>query len=260
MAVVLEDRTAQFVNGLPFFSGLSADDVAGFLKASRIRDYKKQQYLFHLGDPADRFFVVLHGWIKLFRETGEGEEAVLALFTRGDVFGEAAIFSNTGYPFSALASEESKILEIPAATLRERARSNHDIMGRVMASMSKEMRNLQLENEHLALMSAPQRVGCLLLHLSAAVTGKGGIFAFPYDKSLAAARLGMKPETFSRALAQLKPVGVTVNGPEVRIESFERLVDYCCIHCSSLPGECPGCSRDSCQTQALCSGSKQETA
>lgn len=167
MTVVLEDKKDQFVRDLPFFGGLPEADISAFLNASRIREYKKQTSLFHLGDSADRFFIVLNGWIKLFRETGEGEEAVVALFTSGDVFGEAAIFSGAGYPFSAQASEDSKVIEVPAAILRERSRNNHEIMDRVMASMSQEMRNLQLENEHLALMSAPQRVGCLLLQLSA---------------------------------------------------------------------------------------------
>ncbi len=248
----LEDRTAEFVHGLPFFTGLPEGDIAAFLKASRIRDYKKHESLFHLGDAADRFFVVVSGWIKLYRETGDGEEAIMALFTRGDVFAEAAIFSGAGYPFSAEASEDSRVLEIPATVLRQRAKGNGAIMDHVMASMSKEMRGLQLENEHLALMSAPQRVGCLLLHMSAGMIGKGGTFTFPYDKSLAAARLGMKPETFSRALAQLNPVGVMVDGPEVHIESFSKLADYCCSHCSSLPGECAGCSRGTCGHQAEC--------
>lgn len=257
MTAALEDRADQFIRGLPFFNDLPEADLAAFLKASRIREYKKQAPLFHHGDPADRFFIVLNGWIKLFRETGEGEEAFIALFTRGDVFGEAAIFSGAGYPFSAQASEDSKVIEIPAGALRERARDNHDIMDRIMASMSKEMRSLQLENEHLALMSAPQRVGCLLLQLSAGMIGKGGAFTFPYDKSLAAGRLGMKPETFSRALAQLKPVGVTVSGPEVKIESFSCLIDYCCGHCSSLPGECPGCVRSPLGDKAECPGKKK---
>jgi CRP/FNR family transcriptional regulator, dissimilatory nitrate respiration regulator len=243
---LVEDHAAQFIRSLPFFSGLPQDDADAFVKAAHSKDYKKYEALFHLGDSADRFFVVLSGWIKLYRETGEGEEAVVALFKRGDVFGEAAIFNGAGYPFSAEASEDSKVLEISAAVLRERARVNHDIMDRVMASMSKELRNLRLENEHLALMSAPQRVGCLLLQLSAGRIGKGGTFSFPYDKSLAAARLGI--------LAQLKPVGVTVHGPEVKIESFSCLIDYCCGHCSSLPGECPG-SR-ACADKKDCPGKK----
>ena len=107
-----------------------------------------------------------------------------------------------------------------------------------MASMSREMRRLQLETEHRAMMDAPQRISCMLLRLSADMIGAGGAFTFPYDKSLAAARLGMKPETFSRALAQLKSDGVTVKGSEIRIDSFSHLAELSCSHCSCAAGEC----------------------
>ena len=249
------EQTDRFLRGLAFFAGLPDAVVLAFMNEGRLASYAKKQNIFLQGDEADRLFVVLSGWVKLFRETPEGEEVVLALFTRGDVFGEAAIFGQAGYPFSADAAEETRVLEIPGGLLRTQAKENHEVMSRIMNSMSREMRNLQMENEHLALMSAPQRVGCLLLQLSSGMIGKGGTFTLPYDKSLAAARLGMKPETFSRALSQLKPVGVTVNGPEVSIDSFAALVDYCCTHCSALPGECTG-SRADCDRAHTCPGRK----
>lgn len=254
--MAVADETDKFLRGLPFFAELPESMIQRFVKAARIAKYAKKQNIFLKGDKADRLFVVLSGWVKLYSETNEGEEAVIALFKRGDVFGEAAIFGNTGYSFAAEAAEEARIIEISGDDLRAQARENHEIMVRIMDSMSREMRNLQMENEHLALMSAPQRVGCLLLQLSSGMIGKGGTFSFPYDKSLAAARLGMKPETFSRALAQLKPVGISVNGPEVEVESFSRLVDYCCSHCSALPGECAGTRGAGCDRADTCPGKK----
>jgi CRP-like cAMP-binding protein len=235
----IENHTGQFLRGLPFFSDLPEADLSAFIKAAQIRDYGRQQQLFLRGDRADRFFVMISGWVKMHRETPEGEEAVVALFARGGVFGEAAIFGGADYPFSAAAAEDTRVVEIPAAVLKAAARNNPEIMRRVMDSMYRDMRQFQIEAEHLALMSAPQRVSCLMLKLSAGMTGSGGAFTFPYDKSLAAARLGMKPETFSRAFAPLKPVGVTVRGAEIRIDSFERLAEFSCSHCSALPEECP---------------------
>lgn len=241
----------QFLPQLPFFSGLTEADVSAFLKSSRVQEYKKHDTIFQQGDKAIQFFAVLDGWVKLCRPTPEGDEAVITILQKGDVFGEAAIFNSADYRFNAVAAENTKLITISGATLRERAQHNHEIIARVMAAMSREMQNLQMENEHMALMSAPQRVGCLLLQMSVDVPGQSGTFTFPYDKSLAASRLGMKPETFSRALAQLKPLGVTVKGSDIHIESFSGLINYCCSHCSSLPGECSG-SRQ-CTERACCS-------
>jgi len=234
----IENHTGQFLRGLPFFSNLPEADLEVLIKAAQIRDYNRQQGIFIRGDKAERFFIIINGWIKLHRETMEGEESVVALFTRGDVLGEAAILGGADYPFSAEAAEKSRVAEIPAAALKEVAQNNPDILRRVMASMSREMRRLQLETEHRAMMDAPQRISCMLLQLSADMIGAGGAFTFPYDKSLAAARLGMKPETFSRALAQLKSDGVTVKGSEIRIDSFSHLAELSCSHCSCAAGEC----------------------
>lgn len=227
-----------FLKDLPFLNGLRDSDIHDFIKSSHIKQYTKNQVIFLHADNADRFFIVLSGWVKLHRETPEGEEAIIGLLTRGDIFGEAAIFCEAKYPFSAHCAEEAQLIEIPASTLKEKAKENPDVMAWILNIMCHEAKHLQLENEHMTLMSTPQRVGCLLLQLSAGIVGKGGTFPFPYDKSLAATQLGMKPETFSRALVQLKPFGVVIKGSEVTIENFEHLIEYTCVHCSAELGEC----------------------
>ena len=56
----------------------------------------------------------------------------------------------------------------------------------------------------------------------------------PYDKTLIASRLGMKPETFSRALAKLKQeTQIEIKGPMVTIKDMQRLISFTCNHCSS---------------------------
>jgi CRP-like cAMP-binding protein len=238
---LVDNRTAEFLQNLAFFSKLPAADMEAFLGAANIHNHVKGSGLFHQGDAADSFFVIINGWIKLFRTTPEGEEALVGIFTRGDVLGEAALFSGSVYPVSAQAAEETRILAIPGAVLKARAQKNPDITTRMLASLTREMQNVQRQNEQMAIMSTSQRVACLLLQLSAHMVGKGGTMTFPYDKALAAARLGMTPETFSRSLAQLKPTGVTVKGSEVSIDSFEKLAAYSCGHCTALPSECRGC-------------------
>lgn len=252
-----EGQTIRFLHSLPFFEDMAEADLISLLHTASIRNYPKNKPLFHQSDRADRLFVVLSGWIKLFRNTIEGDEAVMALFTRGDMFGEASVFGDSIYPFSAQVVENAHLIEIPAAPIQEKAKTNPVILIGIMKSMSRETHRLQMENEHMTTMSARQRVGCLLLQLSSGMIGEGGTFPFPYDKSLAAARLGMKPETFSRALAQLRQAGVISKGTEIHIESFHRLAEYCCGNFSAVSEDCCGVLRKSC---GACSGRKTGTA
>ncbi len=239
----LEDRKEQFLRSLPFFLGLPEADIAALLGAGTARHYTKNQHLFLHGDRAEKLFIVIGGCTKLYSETSEGEESVVALLTEGDMLGEASIFDGAIHPFSASATEMTEIFEIRADFLKQRTKDSPELTAKIMDILSVEVQNLQREKEHLSVMSAPQRVGCTLLRLSGSMIGKGGTFTLPYDKSLAAANLGMKPETFSRALKELQSLGVTVKGSEITIESFKKLAEYSCAHCSSIEGECRGDKR-----------------
>ncbi len=238
--------TDQPLRDLPFFTGLGEQDTHVLCQAAKVKDYNKSEHIFRQGDKADRLFIILRGQVKRYSVTADGEETSVMLCTRGDVLGETGVFSSAGHTFSAEAADDTRLLEIPDEILRKRARENPEIPIRVMAALSRDMHRLQIENEHRALMNAPQRIGCLLLQVSSSVvTGAGGTFSLPYSKALAAQILGMRPETFSRALAQLKPLGVSApREQDVSIADFKSLIDYCCQHCTALPGECRGSRRD----------------
>ncbi len=239
--MVVKSLENKFLRNTPFFSGLPESDINSFSKYIYTRDYEKNEYIYHQGDEADRVFIVINGWVRVYRETIDGDESVPALLTTEEIFGEGAIYYQSNhYIFSAQAIEKTRLLEISQTMMRRSAEANPDIMRRIMASVCQKMIRLQTENEHLANMKASQRVACLLLRLSSHMIGSGGTFTFPYDKSLAAAQLGMKRETFSRALTHLRPLGVTVSGPEVKVESFKRLTEYSCKHCALSAGQCAG--------------------
>ncbi len=223
----------------PVFRGLNASDIAQLAQACILHKLAKDTPVFRRGDPARSFYVIASGWIKLSRETQEGDEVVLGLLTRPDTFGEIALFSGEAQAFTAQVVEDAQILAIPAATLKDIARQNPQILISLTQAMSQQMKGLLLENEHLSVMSAPQRVGCLLLQLITAPDQPGThIIHLPYEKSLAASRLGMKPETFSRALAQLKGVGISVNGNTVQVNNLNDLVDFVCNDCSACNSDC----------------------
>jgi CRP-like cAMP-binding protein len=240
MAVKQNSNDTERLTRLPFFEKMAAETRARVMDDFRTRHFKKGENIFLQGDAAAHFYIVQQGWIKATRPTAAGEEAIAALYAIGDAFGDTGLAGSTSYTYTAAAAEDSDLLEIPAAALARRAGEDKELLAAITAAMAREMHKLQMENEHLTIMSAAQRVGCLLLQLSSGMLGNGGTYTMPYDKSLAAGRLGMSAETFSRALAQLKAAGVTVKGPEVTIDNFGQLAKFCCDHCSAQTSECRG--------------------
>jgi CRP-like cAMP-binding protein len=222
-----------------FFKGLPQEDIRALAAASRLREFARGEHVFLQDAPSHSVFVVVSGWVKLYRSAPDGTEATSAVMTRGAVFGENGIFEDT-YRHSAQAAEKSSIIEIPARLLGDRAKLSPILSMHIAALLSLKLEETRLEAEHVAMKTTLQRVSCLLLRLTARMAGKGGSFAFPYDKKLAAQQLGMQRETFSRALSGLKALGVTTQGSETRIDDFYKLTSFTCKNCSAYPNRCGG--------------------
>jgi hypothetical protein len=71
-------------------------------------------------------------------------------------------------------------------------------------------------------MSTTERVASFLIRLSNVSSGHA-VVRLPQEKGLVAGRLGMRPETFSRALSQLRQHGVTCSGLDVIIDDVSAL-------------------------------------
>lgn len=221
----MDPKDFEIVCGTRLFAGLDRDAVAGLLRGSAPRRHPKGQMLFEQGDPAIAFYIVLEGWVKVFRPSVVGDEAVFGVFTTGETFGEAAMFIQGRYPAAAQVVEDARLLAVHADVFRERVHSNPDLAFDMLAAMSRHLHSLVNQVEQLQTRSSAQRLAQFLVSL-APVTEGAAVVALPYDKSLIAHRLGMKPESLSRAFARLRAQDVTTDGNRVMVADVGRLRDY----------------------------------
>lgn len=216
------------------FHGVSDELLQQFTDMAQVRSAPKGKVLFIQDDEAKWFYLIIEGWVKLFCETLEGTEAVIDVLTDGHLFGENAMFENNHYSYSAEMVESTQYISLPTSLLNTAIKSDNQLALNMLSGMSRCRRQQHREIEHLNLQNAPQRIGCFLLRLCPAESANAIHINLPYDKTLIAARLGMKPETFSRALAKLKAEArIEINGPSVIIHDLSRLITYTCNQCSS---------------------------
>jgi len=169
---------------------------------------------------------VLDGWVKIYRDTVDGDEAVLGVFTTGETLAEAAAFLEHGYPASAQVVEDARLVPVFTEAMRHEIHVNPDIAMNMLASMSKRLHHLVIEVEQLKTCSATQRLVDFLLRRSEAREGTAVIF-LPYDKTLISRRLGMQPESLSRIFSKLRELGVRTEQNRVVVEDMGRLLEYC---------------------------------
>ncbi len=218
------DRGLAFLKSAPLLGRLSKAQEELLIENAHIEEHKKGSVIFFHSEPIECFYIILSGWVRLFRESTDGKESIVDLITRGDIVGEEAVFHSAQFSFSGQAVDgRVAVLEIPVRIMRKLMASDHKITMNMLDVTTRRVNQLRSNIERLTVMSAPQRVVSLLLKL---YNGKDKTFLLPYDKSIAASYLGMKAETLSRVLNDLKKFGVKVNGSFVTIESIQQLYSY----------------------------------
>lgn len=216
-----------FIQTLPLFKGLSDWTLADLFRNASIGSYKKGKLLFLEGELPNRLYIILDGWVKLYKGNSSGEETIVQMLTSGDMIAESAVFLNAPYPISAQVAKEAQILTLPASTIRENINTNNDLAINVLTAMSLHSQLLIQGLESIRLKSATERVGWFLLKLLLEQGRVPDMVELPYDKSLIASYLDMKPETFSRTLKKFKQKGFEIRKDAVILPQVKALCGFC---------------------------------
>ncbi|WP_290653223.1 Crp/Fnr family transcriptional regulator [Aquisalimonas sp.] len=206
----------------PLFDVLSDETVTVLAGDAVEREYKRGTLLFFQDEPPDRIYFVLAGWVKLFRDTSDGNECLVALLSQGELFGETAALDPMGFPANAVVAEDARLLTIPTDCFRRLLRENKELAQNLLIRLAGLLRQHIHRIDQLANQPTQQRVAAFLVSLCPC-DGGSAVIHLPCDKVLIAARLGMKPESFSRAMARLRAVGVHCKGHTVHVDDLPML-------------------------------------
>ncbi|MFZ1469503.1 MAG: Crp/Fnr family transcriptional regulator [Paracoccaceae bacterium] len=207
------------------FSSLPDPLVDTLLANARVRDFDRGATIFLQGERASAIYLVAEGWVKLYRIAPNGAEAVVSVFTKGASFGEAVAFRHDTYPVAAEAVTDCRLIRIEADAFLRAIRENPELAISILSATFAHLHALVSQVEALKAQTGAQRVAEFLLELSTCEKG-GCEVTLPYDKVLIAGRLGMKPESLSRAFARLRDQGVTVRNNLAVIDDVVALRDY----------------------------------
>ncbi len=148
---------------LPPFDLQSFLDSAG--AARTIRKYPRSSVIFSQGDSATDVFYVQQGSIKLSVLSRTGKEAVVAILSRGEFFGEGCLAAQPRRIATASAMSASTILVIPKAKMLDVLHTQTAFAERFLAHML--ARNIRVEEDLVDLLfnSSEKRLarGLLLL-------------------------------------------------------------------------------------------------
>lgn len=192
------------------------------MACTTVRHLERGETLFLQGEDATFIPLILNGWIVVYRDTPDGERTVVHVFHTGESFGEPASLGLGAFPASAEAASQAQVALLPGAMIKDWISRDGALGLQVIATMSMRLHSMVEEMERRNFMATDARLAAFLCDQTPTKAGPVTLL-LPYDKGLVAARLGMKPESLSRALGKLKSLGVSSKGAEIMIDDMAKL-------------------------------------
>jgi len=200
----------------PLLSRLTDEQLERVQRRAVQRKLDEGELLFTQGSPAERFYLVQSGQLRLFRLAPDGGEKIIEIVSPGQTFAEALMFLQAPrFPVSAAALSPARVIAIDAVDFAAMLRGSVDTCFVVMGALSQRLRGLIGEIDELTLHGAKSRVARYLL---AHCPDDRRELVLDVPKSALASRLSIQPETYSRVTKQLVTDGViAVDGARVTL-------------------------------------------
>ncbi len=220
------DKTYALAMDFPIFRNLSENTTSKLFQSSNIKNYKKGSLLFLQGEQASRIYVILSGWIKIHKSSADGNESVKQMLSTGNLVIESSIFASEKYYNNAQACNDAKLLSFPASIFRHLLTKDPTLALNTLKYQSQHSREHLNQIDNNRLKSSRERVGWFLLKQFIEQKNPNTIL-LPYDKTIIASLLDMKPETFSRSLKTLKTKGLKSEKHQIQVNDIKLLCQYC---------------------------------
>ena len=148
------------------FSVLPGKVIADLSLQFTIKNYAKDQYVFHQDDQAKRLFILLDGEVSIETVNLDGKITKLIHLGAGEIFGEFALIDEEGRSASARIVRKSKIASLPGQVFHDLLSAYPEFSKKLLAVLVARLRGSNHQVESLVTLTLLQRTAQLLLQLS----------------------------------------------------------------------------------------------
>lgn len=203
------------LENVPLFAGLQTGQLARIIALAHPTKVAGGELFFREEDPADRFFVLIDGRIKLTQLTPEGHQVVLRLIGPGEAFGGVGAFGGPVYPVSAEAVGEAHALAWTSAAMRHLLETESPIALNALHFVAGRLHDLQRRHRQMMTERVERRVARAVLRLAEDAGRKveaGVEITFPVSRQDIAEMTGTTLYTVSRLLSAWEERGLVRGG------------------------------------------------
>jgi CRP-like cAMP-binding protein len=214
------ERYHNYLINLPIFNNLNKEDLKPLFDTLQVRQFHKSEVVAFNSKEHSNLYINFDGLFKLTKIDERGDEIVLKIVDRKGMV--SPMHFSPHYNVAADFVKNTTLFYFPQEAVAKAMALHHQFSLNIVQFLAESVQSLMLSAEVLQLKTAKEKVGWYLVHSKINAT-----FTLPYSKSLTASYLGMQPESFSRALSELKKDGVILDNKKIRLDNGDELCTYC---------------------------------
>lgn len=130
----------QKIRETDFFKELSDDATAAVAGKATVRRYTSGESIMRKGDPADSFFVILEGHLKIVTTDGKGDEIIINKVGPGESIGELALVDDRPRSAGVVALDEVEALELTKEAFFDLLNHRLDVSLGILRGFSNRLR------------------------------------------------------------------------------------------------------------------------
>jgi len=216
----------QFLRSIPIFAQLSEHQRALLAANMVLQTFERGETIFHQGSIGSTLYVVVSGKVRIYTISETGQELAVTIFRAGDFFGELALLDHQPRSASAETMTRTSVLMLQKTAFLNTITVCPPIAVALLEALAARLRQSNTYVEHLASLSAPQRVVRQLVGLARHGDAESidPQINLRLTQDELASLSGTTRETVNRVLSHLRDQGILlVERSRVRVLSLARL-------------------------------------
>lgn len=190
----------------PICSNLEETTIDRILSLLQKKTYTKNTLIMDQSEFSRGLYLIAKGSVKISKISSAGKEIVLQIVKAGETFGESSLLGQQAQSDTVTTMENSELFFLSKRDLAPLLLEKPQLYQSVVASLVRWMQNLNSVIENINTASAKDRV---LLYLARLRKEQArNLVTLDKKKYDVALMLGLRPETFSRTLAELEEEGL----------------------------------------------------
>lgn len=190
-------------------------------KDKKVKNLKKKNELFSEGDAPLNIYFIKSGSIKVYQSHPDGKELITNIYNANDFFGFEPILEGDNYHESAVAMQDSEIINIPKYDFLTLLQTNPDVSKGFISLLSKKVAEKEKQLLNLAYNSVRQRTAEALLKVRELKDSKENI---QISRDDLAKIVGTASESVIRVLSDFKDEGlIEIDGGKIKITQPAKL-------------------------------------